>query len=117
MMSPQPLTVKTHKKHHGRLPKVGAIEGNTREWYSSGRVKSSHGKSLGSFFFGPRLEENRSSLIEKPERRAKRADPHDQISAAVSSGKMAAQGRGGDAGAWRHGGAMAWLHGGDSPAG
>jgi hypothetical protein len=42
-MSPQPLTVKAHTKHHGPLPKVVAIKSDIREWYKSGQTKSSHG--------------------------------------------------------------------------
>jgi hypothetical protein len=44
-MAPQPLTVKTHTKHRGPLPKVVAVKGDIREKHSKRRTgrSSSHG--------------------------------------------------------------------------
>jgi hypothetical protein len=39
-MSPQPLTVEEHMKHHGPLPKVAAIKCGIWEQYKNGRTKN-----------------------------------------------------------------------------
>jgi hypothetical protein len=44
-MSPQPLTIKTHKKHHGPLLKVVVIKSDIQEQYKRGRTKSSHDRT------------------------------------------------------------------------
>jgi hypothetical protein len=42
-VSPQPLTIKTHTKHHGPLLKIVAVKGDIWERHSRRRMGSNHG--------------------------------------------------------------------------